>query len=268
MATLLDTIKHALSENPDKPFSVYTSVEEQKLLNVPITKPLLIVVLSGSKELAISSEFICHSGSFIFLSDSPTTHMRNIPKNKEYFALLIEFDYEDFKGLQINTPKKQDYLIGTVTPTLEQCLQQFIQSASWAPQAILSSRKREIISLLIHMGHQDITSLLSPPKISEQLHDIFIRQGFSDLTLEPICKQLAMSESTLRRKLKSEGTSVQDVKDQARLGLALHMLQTTQDAIGVVAGKCGYQSQSRFTDRFKKRFGLTPSELRRTQMRE
>jgi AraC-like DNA-binding protein len=75
-----------------------------------------------------------------------------------------------------------------------------------------------------------------------------------------------MSESTLRRKLKLEGTSVQEVKDQARLGLGLHLLQTTRQPISLVAEKCGYLSQSRFTDRFKKRFGLTPSELRKTKM--
>jgi AraC-like DNA-binding protein len=70
----------------------------------------------------------------------------------------------------------------------------------------------------------------------------------------------------LRRKLKLEGTSVQDIKDQARLGLALHLLQTSSNSIGMIADKCGYQSQSRFTERFKKRFGLTPSELRKTKM--
>lgn len=77
-----------------------------------------------------------------------------------------------------------------------------------------------------------------------------------------------MSESTLRRKLKSELTSVQEIKDKTRQGLALHLLQTTQYSIGIIAEKCGYQSQSRFTERFKKHFGLTPSDLRKTKMTE
>jgi AraC-like DNA-binding protein len=77
-----------------------------------------------------------------------------------------------------------------------------------------------------------------------------------------------MSESTLRRKLKVESTSVQEIKDSARLGLGLHLLQTSQHSIGIISDKCGYQSQSRFTERFKKQFGLTPSELRKTKMTE
>lgn len=107
MENLLSIIKNTLNENRELPFSVYTSIEEQRLLNVPIAKPLLIVVLHGNKELGKDNELICHSGDFIFLSDSPAINMRNIPKNKEYFAMLIEFDYQDFNDLQINVPNKK-----------------------------------------------------------------------------------------------------------------------------------------------------------------
>lgn len=266
MENLLSTIKSTLNEKSELPFSIYTSIKEQRLLNVPIAKPVLIVVLSGEKEVGIDNKLICSSGNFIFLSNTPSINMRNIPRDKEYFALLIEFDYQDFNGLQINTTNKKDYFIGKTTSTLEKCLQQFVEISPWAPEQLCSSRKREIISLLCHMGHREILSLLGNPQIKVRLHDMFVAQGFHTLTIESICQQFAMSESTLRRKLKLEGTSVQEVKDQARLGLALHLLQTTLDSIGVIADKCGYQSQSRFTERFKVRFGLTPSELRKTKM--
>lgn len=266
MATLLSTIKNTLNDNNEKPFSVYTSIKEQKLLNVPIAKPLLIVVLSGNKELGVDKELTCHSGEFIFLSDSPSINMRNIPKGKEYFALLIEFDYQDFNGLQINASNKKEYLIGKTTLDLESCLKQFVEVSLWAPKQLWSLRKREIISLLCHLGYEEILSMLGSFKIKDRLHEMFINQGFRELTIENICEQLTMSESTLRRKLKLEGTSVQDIKDQARLGLALHLLQTSSNSIGMIADTCGYQSQSRFTERFKRRFGLTPSELRKTKM--
>ncbi len=74
-----------------------------------------------------------------------------------------------------------------------------------------------------------------------------------------------MSESTLRRKLSVEGTSMQEIKDQVKLGLGLQLLQTSNHSIVFIAEQCGYQSQSRFSSRFKKRFGLTPSALRKTK---
>jgi AraC-like DNA-binding protein len=109
-------------------------------------------------------------------------------------------------------------------------------------------------------------SLVSNKKVGHQLHNIISEQLSEELTLSHLCEKLAMSESTLRRKLKAEGTSVQIIKDRARLGQGLHLLQTSNDAINLIAQKCGYFSPSRFTDRFKTHFGITPSELRKTKM--
>ena len=116
------------------------------------------------------------------------------------------------------------------------------------------------------MGHKEILSMIGNHKVGHRLHDMLRDQSFDELSIDNICDQLAMSESTLRRKLKSEGTSVQVIKDEAKLGLGLHLLQTTDHSIGVIAAMCGYRSQSRFTDRFKGRIGITPSELRKTKM--
>jgi AraC-like DNA-binding protein len=268
MENLLSTIKNTLNEKRELPFSVYTSFKKQNILNVPIVKPLLIIVLNGDKELGKNHELVCHAGDFIFLSNSPAINMRNIPKDKEYFALLIEFDYHDFDGIHVSAPSTQDYCIGKVTPSLEQCLMQFVESSLWAPSQLWPNRRREIIALLCHMGHKQILSMAGSPKIGHRLSEMFSANCFKQLTIEHICDQLAMSESTLRRKLKTEGTSLQEIKDQSRLGLGLHLLQTTHHSISLIADKCGYQSQSRFTNRFKGRFGLTPSELRKTKMED
>lgn len=268
MNNLRSAVRSTLTESSDQPFTVYSSIKEQILLNVPIAKPLLIVVLNGHKQLGANNELVCQSGEFIFLSNSSAINMRNIPKNNEYFALLIEFEHQDFDGLQINSHNKKEYHIGTITNTFEKCLQQFVNISRWAPKAIWPSRKRELLTLLCHMGHGEILSLLANPQLKDRLHDLFIHPRGHELTIEHLCEKLAMSESTLRRKLKLEGTSVQDIKDRARLGSALHLLQTSLLPIGLIAEQCGYQSQSRFTDRFKKRFGLTPSELRKTKLTE
>ena len=266
MNNLLRSIKEVVAENRELPFTVYTSIHQQRLLNVPIAKPLLIVVLNGEKELGKNNELICHAGSFVFLSDGPAINMRNIPKNNEYFALLIEFEYAELKDLPIVTAKQKHHYIGATSAELAQCLQQFVECTHWAPKSLCSARKREIIDLLCQTGHKEILSLLKGSNIAHRLHDIFCESEFTDVTMEHICIQLAMSESTLRRQLKAEGSSVQEVKDKARIGLGLHLLQTTRLSIGLIAEKCGYQSQSRFTGRFKNWFGLTPSELRKTIM--
>jgi AraC-like DNA-binding protein len=268
MENLINTIKNVMNENQKLPFSVYSSVKEQRILNVPIVKPLLIVVLSGTKVLGINNDIICQTGDFVFLSDSPSIHLRNIPKNEEYFALLIDFDYQDINHLQTNTNAfhEKNFCVGNTTLALSKCLQQFVESTDWAPESLLRLRKKELLELLCFMGYTEILSMFSNAKVSYKLHDMFSAQPEQEITVNAICDQLAMSESTLRRKLKVEGTSIQEIKDQTRLGLGLHLLQTTPYSIALIAEKCGYQSQSRFTARFKSRFGLTPSQLRKTRM--
>lgn len=265
MDHLRKTIKPLIASGAALPFSVYSSVYEQKLKNVPVAKPVLIVVLSGKKELSDGETIKCQAGDFIFLSDSHALNMRNIPEDNEYSALLIEFEYEAFADLPVGSGHKPNFLVGDVGEELLRCLQQFVESAAWAPESLWSLRKKEILMLLYHLGHQEVVAMMGKPKVSHHIYDLVVASHFQEVTTATICDQLAMSESTLRRKLKSEGSSVQEIKDRARLGYGLHLLQTTEDTISLIAEQCGYGSQSRFTERFKSRFGLTPTQLRNTK---
>jgi AraC-like DNA-binding protein len=265
MNNLINAIKAINTENRALPFAVYSSIKEQHLLNVPIVKPLFIAVLDGDKKLGKQGEIVCRAGDFIFLSDNPAINMRNIPKEKEYFALLIEFEYEDFIGIGPNTSSEQSFSLGEISIALEKCLQQFVEWSLFSPQAMWSLRRKEILQLLYHLGYKDILSMAVPHKLGQKIHAILSVQPSVDVPLTAICQQVAMSESTLRRKLIAEGTTIQEIKDQVKLGLGLHLLQTTRHSIVYIAEQCGYQSQSRFTSRFKGRFGLTPSALRKTK---
>jgi len=266
MKKLITTIKAIDTESQALPFAVYSSIKEQHLLNVPVVKPLFIAVLDGEKKLGKDGEIVCCAGDFIFLSDSPAINMRNIPKEKEYFALLIEFEYEDFIGLGPYSVGEQSFSLGEISIALEKCLQQFVEWSLFSPQALWALRRKEILQLLCHMGHRDILSMAAPHKLGQKIHALFSQQPSEEVSLAIICQQVAMSESTLRRKLIAEGTTIQEIKDQVKLGFGLHLVQTTSHSIVYIAEQCGYQSQSRFTSRFKGRFGLTPSELRKTKV--
>jgi AraC-like DNA-binding protein len=68
----------------------------------------------------------------------------------------------------------------------------------------------------------------------------------------------------MRRHLRVEGTSFRDLLEETRLMSSLVLVQETSFTISRVADGVGYRSQSRFTDRFKERFGVTPTMLRRS----
>lgn len=246
------------------PFAVYASAKEQRIANVPIIKPLLIFILSGVKKIGSGNDVVCPAGTFVFLANSSTIDMRNIPEDEEYFAVLIEFDYSDFHQFKEKAGSKKKHFQGDINPVLEKALQQYLEWAIVSPSSALEFRKREILQLIYQMGYTEVRSIAEPPSISHQIYKIIHDNLSDDWSAERLAAHLAMSESTLRRRLKAEGSSVQLIKNRTKLGYALHLVQTSREHIGRISERCGYQSQSRFTHQFKQLFGVTPTELRKT----
>lgn len=266
--SVANTLEFAKQNNRELPFSVYRSHQEQRIFNVPIPKPLLIFVLGGEKHLGKQQQVTCHTDEFVFLSNNGAIDMRNIPRNTDYYALIIEFDEADFKDIEPKVGTHKPYFIGQTSYNVQLLLLQFIEYSRLAPSALWPARKKELLAYLYHLGYSDIPLLISYRTFKLQVHNLIMQNLPDDLSVEKLCNELAMSESTLRRRIKSESTTLQEIKDQARLGYGLHLLQSTMNPVGLIADRCGYQSQSRFSERFKARFGLTPMELRKTRMNE
>lgn len=77
-----------------------------------------------------------------------------------------------------------------------------------------------------------------------------------------IAQHFAMSESTFRRRLAAEGISFYQLLTEARMCHALTLLQVTDMAINQIALAVGYESPSKFTARFRTRFGFNPGQIR------
>jgi len=268
MQQLIQSIKYVLAEKQTLPFSVYTSVMEQHIFNVPVIKPLLICILDGCKKLGHQGEIDCPSGSFIFLSNNLNIDMRNIPSDNEYFALLIEFDDIDFDCLAHQAHNAELYFQGDIETTLESTLRQFVEWSAFAPSDIWYIRRQEILQTLFHLGYQQVCGAMTSSSISHRLHVLISQDIAANLGVAQLAFMLAMSESTLRRKLHDEGTNVQSIKESVRLGHGLHLVQSSHTPIGLIAEQCGYSSQSRFTEKFKQLFRITPSELRKTKLHD
>ncbi|WP_233986864.1 helix-turn-helix transcriptional regulator [Pectobacterium versatile] len=71
-----------------------------------------------------------------------------------------------------------------------------------------------------------------------------------------------MSEATLRRRLSAEQTRFEVLLLETRMQHAMMLVQTTSWSMQRLAEACGYKSSARFSERFKNRFGCSPTKIR------
>ena len=80
-----------------------------------------------------------------------------------------------------------------------------------------------------------------------------------------VADYFAISEATMRRWLTKSGQGFSKILQNTRLEHGLSLLQSTDIPISEVAFDCGFKAPSHFSDSFKKRFGIKPSEIRKAE---
>lgn len=80
--------------------------------------------------------------------------------------------------------------------------------------------------------------------------------------LETCAKELGISSSSLRRKLREEGENFHTLRDGLRRRRAMYYLQQTHKSIDAIASLMGYSEPSTFHRAFRKWTGETPRSFR------
>lgn len=88
-------------------------------------------------------------------------------------------------------------------------------------------------------GYEEVSAITAPPKLSQKVYELINKEVANDWNVKRLAEHLFISESTLRRKLKVEGTSVKAIRNRTRLGYGPHLIQTTVEEIGSIAMRCG-----------------------------
>lgn len=91
-----------------------------------------------------------------------------------------------------------------------------------------------------------------------------IREKIADsITLEEVASELNLSGRSLRRKLRQEGSSFTEIRDETRLTIAKNYLTESSISIDEIAFVLGYVEPSNFRHAFKKWTGHAPGIYRR-----
>lgn len=103
--------------------------------------------------------------------------------------------------------------------------------------------------------------------VAARVRLLWAKRG-SELGLDEVARELAMSAMTLRRRLHDEGESFQHLKDQWRRDLAIRLLAHGKAPLEEVAERTGFSEPSALVRAFKKWTGLTPAAYRSSALRQ
>ena len=138
-----------------------------------------------------------------------------------------------------------------------------IEAISNAPQVPIEIARHRLAEVLVWLSLRNIT-LAAPHSVTVQarLRSLFAGELSQPWTMSSVAARLAMSEATLRRRLSAEGVTFGSVLTDARMSFAMTLLQSTDHAVTRIASSVGYESASRFSVRFRARFGFAPTAVR------
>ncbi len=140
-------------------------------------------------------------------------------------------------------------------------------SLSW-PRSIVDAhipaRDEDLARLAEARCESDLRKHSEQQSVSERITLQLQRMEGSLPPLEEIAARLNMSVATLKRRLKAEDKSYQQLKDEQRQRQASRWLAEGRLTVDQIADRLGYSDASNFSKAFKSWTGLSPSAYRQS----
>lgn len=254
---------------------VQSCVKPQSISKVTFSKPAMLLVVKGRKEIQVPNKrFVAKAGEMLIVPPSVDFWLGKYPDQESgvYQGLGFRFDIEtveEFRRAYGKGSENWNLAANWRAPASEAILEWTQQWLDWSrkyPVSLQVQRHRlvELLLLLAQSGLAGNIILDRGPSWRQRVSQLVGVDPARDWRYGDVCRTLGISESAMRRKLNLEGTGFRDVLEETRMMTGLTLVQETSMTICQISDAVGYQSQSRFTDRFKERFGITPSSLRRS----
>lgn len=244
-------------------------------LHRTLTRPTLIVVVKGEASIIIGSQ-ICmvKVGDMLVLPPTELGLTQSANINEQSFLwIAVHFTTDTLRyfkkthGESLGVQKAPfKWHAAAPKSVIGSILQWLIWNASY-PSSLrhIQHRQSELLLLLTEAGLAFNILFDEQSNWCPRVHQLLSMDPKRRWYMRDVCRQLGVSEATLRRRLSVEKTNFRQILEEVRLQAGLILLRKTNMHIGRISEDVGYESQSRFGERFKQYFGVTPSELRRTQ---
>lgn len=245
--------------------TMFNSAQEQILHNVKIHSPSIIQIIYGEKRLFLSDGQIksVFNSKLLLCKSSTSLSFTNIPHSRRFTSRVFSFNClcsdEMIKLSQVRGASITDNLIN-----LDKALQDTLNALASFNRNSLSEETQAfwLMGFYQQLAEKGVLHLLFPNTnvaLKQQISCYLADAPNYEHSLEKTADNFCMSRSTLIRKLKQEGAKFKDILIEVRLNYALILIQNGCYNITILTQQCGYQSKTKFSQRFKEKFGLTLS---------
>lgn len=239
---------------------------QHRIRTLTVRQDALVLVLHGRKQLLTADEQLeAGCGHGVLIAGGTTWDVINDPRGDgRYEALALAFDEELVHAFHKDMPQGASKALdaacvlsmdGELGDAVRRTLPQRPVS-----DTVMRHRMWEVLLLVHEQGHHFVPG--GSLSWADRIRRLVAQRPHADWKVDALGQAFHMSESSLRRRLESEGFTVSALVREVRLETALGLLQTTSLPVGEVAQRCGWESHSRFSAAFQERWGFAPSVLR------
>ena len=234
---------------------------------VAVHEPAVVIVRRGCKKLRWAGcELRIAAGEAVALAGGQMFDVINIPDSDGlYQAQWIAFEQEAIEKFTAQYGTAQAVRDAVKLPHAERINAAFDYAAAVLADEETPHNAAEtaLCGVLAWLQHDDIGfAVYEGVNLMRQIRKLITADMAADWSAAMLAQRLNCSEATLRRWLARQGTSFRTLLTDVRMMHALTLLQVTQWPVAQIAGAVGYDCPSRFSARFKERFGCVPSAVR------
>ncbi|MGQ8774029.1 helix-turn-helix transcriptional regulator [Serratia sp. NA_112.1] len=239
--------------------------------SVYFEQPHLYLVQQGHKRVRWQQrELVAHSGELLIIDGGQTVDIVNEPSEKGVFScqlLICDPLLLAAPPAQVETQPTAVFDAVLALRNLPCALIHSFEATSLAlalrhrfPAVII---RHKMLEILLWLKQFNISFIHNEARnLTQQVRRCLATDPHNIWTAAEVANTLSMSEVMLRRKLSAENNSLRSLMIDVRMSSALALLQSTDWPISAIAQHVGYESSSRFAERFRKRFGFAPTAIR------
>lgn len=213
----------------------------------------------------------CEPGELLLFPPGVPHYYGRAPDSAEWFHRWVYFRPRGFWADWLKWPAEPDQRIGRLTLPSADVRQEFdrlfadIDATHRGGKRTSEELAINLLERLLIRCHEEMPGFHATPIDPRvQAACLHIADNLAtDLSLDDIARHVCLSPSRLTHLFREQmGVNLLRWREDQRIILAKHMLQSTTTPVSAIAGRVGYDDQLYFSRVFRKRVGVSPTEFR------